>query len=381
MSKKHLKILGIRGVPARHGGFETFAEKLSLFLVKQGWEVTVYCQEETGTSIWESEWNGIKRIHVPTKSKGAAGTVLFDLKVAWHCRGTDALLLTLGYNTAFFHVLQRLRGQTNVINMDGIEWRREKWGAIAKTWFWLNERAGCFLGNHLVADHPKIKAHLATRIRDNKITMIPYGGEKVVSADASLLKTLGLNPGQFSVVIARPEPENSFLEMVAAFSRKQRNHKLVVLGKFEPDNNRYHKQVIEAAGDEVMFPGAIYDAAVVGALRYYSKFYLHGHRVGGTNPSLVEALGAGCAVIAHDNEFNRWVAGDKSAYFVDEPNCASLFDQLIPETFDNTLMKRASEQEFDSRLTWEMILEQYETLLNEWYPSTNLKPSSEQIKA
>ena len=368
MSRKHLKILGIRGVPARHGGFETFAEKLSLYLVKQGWDVTVYCQEDAGESLWESEWNGIKRIHVPTKAKDAAGTVLFDLKVAWHCRETDALLLTLGYNTACFHILQRLRGQTNVINMDGIEWRREKWGTIAKTWFWLNERAGCFLGNHLVADHPKIKSHLATRIRDNKITMIPYGGDKVDTADVSTLDQFNLLPGDFSVVIARPEPENSFLDMVRAFSRKKRNHKLVVLGNFDTERNEYHRQVVEAAGDEVIFPGAIYDAAVVGALRFFSKFYLHGHQVGGTNPSLVEALGAGCAVIAHNNKFNRWVAGDSAEYFDNEAGCATLFDKVLLESFDNSEMKNGSRNEYETRLTWDFVLSEYEDLLTAWHP-------------
>lgn len=181
-------------------------------------------------------------------------------------------------------------------------------GLIVKTWFWLNERAGCWIGNHLVADHPKIKEHLATRVSADKITMIPYGGDEVLEASESLLNPYGLLPNQFSVIIARPEPENSFLEMVRAFSCKPRNHKLVVLGNFTPDTNQFHKAVMSAASEEVVFPGAIYDAPVVQAFRFYARFYLHGHRVGGTNPSLVEALGAGCAVIAHDNHFNRWVA-------------------------------------------------------------------------
>lgn len=369
MSTKQLKILGTRGVPARHGGFETFAEKLSLYLSEQGWEVTVYCQEETGDGIWESEWNGIKRIHIPVKSTGAYGAVIFDLKAAWHCRGTEGLLLTLGYNTALFHVIQRLRGQTNVINMDGIEWKREKWSKIAKAWFWINERAGCYLGNHLIADHPRIKDHLATRTRRDKITMIPYGGDEVDNADISKLEAFGLKKGCFSVVIARPEPENSFLEMVRAFSSKKRDHKLVVLGNFDTEKNGYHREVVKAASDEVIFPGAIYDSSVVGALRFYSKFYLHGHRVGGTNPSLVEALGAGCAVIAHNNEFNRWVAGDSARYFANEAECSEIFDALLRISFDNSEMKLGSKHEYQTRLTWDLILSDYEKLLQHWHPS------------
>src|SRR5690554_4716626 len=156
----HLIILGIRGVPAQHGGFETFAERLSLFLVGRGWKVTVYCQEEEGEAVWESEWNGISRIHVPVKRGGALGTVIFDWLAIRHSLKEGGIFLTLGYNTAVFNWVQRLQGKVNLINMDGIEWRRDKWGVIAKTWFWFNERAGCWLGNHLIADHPAIKEHL-----------------------------------------------------------------------------------------------------------------------------------------------------------------------------------------------------------------------------
>ncbi|GGB50270.1 hypothetical protein GCM10011502_24270 [Oceanisphaera marina] len=365
---KMLFILGIRGIPAQHGGFETFAEKLSLYLVAQGWQVTVYCQEDGEGEVYKSEWQGVKRIHIPVQRAGAAGTVIFDWKATRHALAQKGLFLTLGYNTACFNLIQRVKGQTNVINMDGIEWRRDKWGIVAKTWFWLNERAGCWVGNHLVADHPKIKEHLATRVNADKITMIPYGGDEVLSADESLLQKYGLEANQFSIIIARPEPENSFLEMVRSFSRTKRNHKLVVLGNFSPDTNNFHRSVMDAASDEVIFPGAIYEAPVVEALRFYARFYLHGHRVGGTNPSLVEALGAGCAVIAHDNHFNHWVAGPDAAYFQDEQACAKLFDSLLGATVRQADMKAASRARFYERFTWQKILQEYEQLLLKWYP-------------
>lgn len=368
MFKKHLFILGIRGIPAQHGGFETFAEKLSLFLIRKGWNATVFCQEDGVGDSWGSDWQGVRRIHIPVNRSGAAGTVIFDWKATRHALSVQGLFLTLGYNTALFNLMQRLKEQTNVINMDGIEWRRDKWGFAAKTWFWLNERAGCWIGNHLVADHPRIKEHLATRVRADKITMIPYGGDEVLSADLALLAAYGIQPGGFSVIIARPEPENSFLEMVRAFSSKQRGHKLVVLGNFNPERNAFHKQVMSAASEEVIFPGAIYEAPVVQALRFYSRFYLHGHRVGGTNPSLVEALGAGCAVIAHDNHFNRWVAGPEAAYFKDAAECASLFDRLLADDVALVRMKTASRARFYERFTWERVLSEYEELLTRWYP-------------
>lgn len=365
---KRLSILGIRGVPAKHGGFETFTERLCQYLVKRGWDVTVYCQELGRGPVYNSVWRGVNRVHIPVNREGALGTVLFDLKVVWHALGQDGLFLTLGYNTALFNTLQRLKGQVNIINMDGIEWRRNKWGFIVKIWFWLNERIGCWVGNHLVADHPNIKQHLATRVHEDKITMIPYGGDEVFSADDGLLAKYGIEPGCFSVIIARPEPENSFLEMVRAFSRCRRDHTLVVLGNFDPENNCYHRQVMAAASSEVQFPGAIYEASVVQALRCFSRFYLHGHRVGGTNPSLAEALGAGCAVIAHDNEFNKWVAGPDAAYFKDESACAVLFDQLLADDTAVLRMKSASLERFYERFTWPQVLREYEELLTRWYP-------------
>jgi glycosyltransferase involved in cell wall biosynthesis len=370
LKNKHLYILGIRGVPAEHGGFETFAEKLSLYLVAYGWDVTVYCQEQGEGKLYESNWNGVKRIHFPVSGAGAFSSLHFDWLVARHAMSRSGLFLTLGYNTACFNLMQRLKGQTNVINMDGIEWRRDKWGLIAKTWFWLNERAGCWVGNHLVADHPKIKEHLSARVSADKISMIPYGGDEVLSADASLLVPYDLEPNGFSVIIARPEPENSFLEMVRAFSRKLRNHKLVVLGNFQPQSNPFHRAVIDCASEEVIFPGAIYDAPVVQALRFYARFYLHGHRVGGTNPSLVEALGAGSAVIAHDNHYNRWVAGESAAYFQDEASCEALLDQLLHDYESSLAMKEGSRARFYERFTWQQVLEEYEQLLLAWYPKS-----------
>ncbi|HTO18654.1 MAG TPA: DUF1972 domain-containing protein [Pseudomonas sp.] len=374
--KLKLSILGIRGIPASHGGFETFAERLALHLVARGWSVTVYCQEEGVGNITESKWRNIHRIHVPVKQTGALGTVLFDLRAILHALKSDGLFLTLGYNTAIFNAFQRLKGQINIINMDGIEWRREKWGALAKAWFWINERLGCWIGNHLVADHPKIKEHLATRVHGSKISMIPYGGDEIRFADVEILKRFGVEPDQFSVIIARPEPENSFLEMVRAFSRQRRDHKLIVLGNFTPGVNEFHRLVVEAASDEVIFPGAIYDSAVIQALRFFSRFYLHGHRVGGTNPSLVEALGAGCAIIAHDNPFNRWVSGSGALYFKDETSLASLFERMLAvDDISIKNMKDASRARFNECFTWESILHEYEVLLSAWHPMGSKKDS------
>lgn len=363
MNNKRLRILGIRGVPAAHGGFETFAEYLVLYLVQRGWDVTVYCQQDGAGTVHEDTWEGIRRVHIPVTQRGPMGTIVFDWKSTLHAAKESGLLLTLGYNTAAFCALYRLKGLTNVINMDGIEWRRAKWSKPIQVWFWLNERLGCWLGNQLVADNPGIADHLATRVKRNKITMIPYGAEIIGGADIALLKPLDLAPEEYALVIARPEPENSILEIVSAFSRKRRGMKLVVLGNYE-DAHLYQREVKQAASDEVIFPGAIYDKSVVGALRFFTKLYIHGHQVGGTNPSLVEALGAGNAVLSHGNHFNRWVAGDAQAYFEDEDSCALQLELLLHDEDRLKRMQQSSRERHHAKFTWEHILVEYEQLLN-----------------
>lgn len=165
-------------------------------------------------------------------------------------------------------------------------------------------------------------------------------------------------------MVARPEPENSILEMVSAFSLKKRGVKLVVLGRFDQSNG-YHRRVIEAAGAEVVFPGAIYEKDVIEALRFHCLLYLHGHSVGGTNPSLVEALGASSAVLAHDNRFNRWVAGSGARYFNGEESCARMLDDLLKDPESIETMRKSSATRHIEEFTWPKVLGAYEQLLIE----------------
>ena len=155
-----------------------------------------------------------------------------------------------------------------------------------------------------------------------KISIIPYCAALLKSADPTYLQPFNLKQGEYAILIARPEPENSILEIIRAYSIQKRELPLVVLGDYKPKSNKYQKSVLSAAGNEIIFIGAIYHQAKVQALRFYARFYIHGHTVGGTNPSLVEALGAGSPVLAKDNKFNRWVAGNGAQYFSSEDECA-----------------------------------------------------------
>lgn len=367
---KVCRILGIRGLPANHGGFETFAEWLALYLSKNHWKVVVYCQQEGKGSIWTDDWLGIERVHIPVKNKGPLGTIIFDLMATWHAARRGGVCLTLGYNTAIFTLILRLFRRPNIINMDGIEWKRAKWGGIAKFWFWLNDWLGCLLGTHLIADHPEIKKHLASRVSEKKISMIPYGAVRVSESALDVNQLYELQSQRYMILIARPEPENSVLEIVKAFSIRRRDIKLVVLGNYEKTNS-YHSQVVAAASDEVVFLGAIYDKSRVESLRFNAMAYLHGHQVGGTNPSLVESLGAGNAVIAHDNVFNRWVAQEGALYFSTEQQLDSIISNMILRPNDHALLREASLKRFESTFTWPSVLSQYENLLSNYIEDSN----------
>lgn len=364
---KTLRILGIRGVPAAHGGFETFAEYLALHLVARGWRVVVYCQEEGEGQVFTDHWQGVERVHIPVRGNGAKSTVVFDWKATLDAAQHRDLCITLGYNTAVFCSLLRLKGIPNVINMDGIEWSRAKWGNVAKTWFWMNDWAGCWLGNHLIADHPEIKVHLSSRARLEKITTIAYGAEPIGDVPVGPVLERGLVPGRFLTLIARPEPENSILEVVRGFSAKPRGVQLAVLGNYS-EGNAYHRAVKAAAGAEVKFLGAIYEKPALHSLRKHSLAYVHGHQVGGTNPSLVEAMGAGNAIIAHDNRFTRWVAGDGARYFDGASGFSVVLDDLLGDAQALAAMRGASFARFTSEFTWPKILGEYEELLTRFLP-------------
>lgn len=360
--RPHLNILGTRGVPASHGGFETFAERLALYLVSQGVSVTVYCQSDGPIDLQgrEDYWKGIHRVHFGTKRTGCVGTMEFDLACVRHVLDRPGVDLVLGYNTAIFNVLQRLKGRQVYMNMDGIEWKRAKWSKPIKAWFFLNEIIGSNLSNVPIADHPEIGKHVKRRCRSTPV-VIPYGGDLVSAADEKPVKELGLVPGRYFVSIARIEPENSILEMVQAFLAADTDMDLIVLGRFDPDN-AYHRKVRAAGGTRVIFPGGIYEDDRVKALRYHARAYFHGHQVGGTNPSLVEALGAGNAVIAHDNKFNRWTAGEGQRYFDSIKSCTDHIKVLASDDMALHIARLAARARHKTEFRWADVLAQYQSL-------------------
>lgn len=358
-SSNKLDILGIRGIPANHGGFETFAENLALFLQQKGILVRVFCQESGKFGIKKDEWKGVERILISIPVKGALGTILFDFLAILISLPKKSKKLVLGYNTAVFLVLLKLRrSSTLIINMDGIEWKRSKWGVIAKTWLRINEAIAMYVSDIVVADNPGIEQHLSSYSSRKKINMIPYGAKPApIKVTSEITKQLNLNDEKYCLVVARPEPENSILEIVKGFNQLQGQTKLLILGNYS-SVNAYHKLVQQNSGPNVIFAGAIYQENHLQALRSGASVYIHGHQVGGTNPSLVEAMAFDVPIVCHDNLFNRWVTGNKAYFFSNQDELLDALRHSLADQNNQSLIAR-----FRKCFTWDVVLKSYYNLI------------------
>lgn len=368
MLPKQLVILGTRGIPNRYGGFETFAEKLAPYLVQQGWQITVYCQQDmiSSPAPLMDEWQGVKRVHLtPTLFgrviTGAYGTILFDLMATWHAwrHKRRAVWLTLGYNTSLFNVLPKCFGTKQIINMDGMEWQRDKWSGLRKAYLYLAYHIAGRVADHLVADHPEIEAILKKSFK-TPTQMIAYGSPVVQGTEGALVQAYGVEPGQYALIIARAVPENGILEIVQSWSKQGSGQKLLIIGAYDPQD-AYQGKVLSYRSENIVFAGAIYDRSVLDALREHCLFYFHGYRVGGTNPSLIEAMGCGAAIIAHDNRFNRWVVGQGGLFYADQ----AALDRLITGISAIALpeLRHNARQRHQAAFQWQPVLEAYEGLI------------------
>jgi len=314
-------MIGTRGVPARYGGFESAVEEIGTRLVERGHDVTVYCRNE-GQSL--SEYRGMRLVNLPAVRVRAAETLSHSGLSATHSILRDRPDMAFVFNPANAPYLRllRLAGVPAAVNMDGFEWRREKWAGSGARYFRWAARASAKGASAVIADSRVMQEHVREAYgRDSEY--IAYGAD-VVSHDTGRLAGLGLTAHQYHLVVARFEPENQVLEIVAATVSSSATLPLVVVGS-APYAAEYTRLVREAAADDprVRFLGAVWDQELLNQLYAGSLSYLHGHSVGGTNPSLLRAMAAGAPVIADDNPFNREVLGEAAVFAADRRDIAA----------------------------------------------------------
>ncbi|MFD1710195.1 DUF1972 domain-containing protein [Ottowia flava] len=364
-----IAILGTRGIPARYGGFETFAERLAVGLVQRGHAVTVYAEADgaPGPDTWHQ---GVRVRARRRPAWGPASVLAYDSACLWDARRGFDLVYMLGYGAAWACWGPRAFGTPVWINVDGLEWARSKWGRGARTYLRAMESVASRAATRLIADAEAIAQRYRTLYpRGAPCDFIAYGADPVLpgQADAALLAPWSLTPGRYHVVVARPEPENHLLEIIEGHRLHTASGggdwPLVIVGDVT-GGTPYQQQLLTKASDRVRFTGGVYEPARLNALRVHAASYLHGHSVGGTNPSLLEALACGNWVIAHDNPYNREVARDAADYFAKPAELAERLNTRVAQS-PEAVAQRAdrARQIIAEHYTWPAIVDAYEALM------------------
>ena len=360
MTLQRIAILGSRGIPARYGGFETFAQEIAVRLVSCDVHVTVYC-ENSGPA----DYHGVRLEYVKARNLGPFSTILFDVHCLWRARKGYDVVYMLGYGAALFCLIPRFWRSAVWINMDGIEWRRSKWRWPAKTWLKLMEWAATKVASRLIVDSHGIGTHLKKTYRSlPDMTMIPYGVEvQSTDRDPRQLRDLGLESQNYNLIVCRLEPENHVLEIVEGYEMVDTGIPLVVVGGLG-QKNTYVDRLLRHASVQIRFIDAVYDSDRLWCLRQHCRIYFHGHSVGGTNPSLLEAMSAGNVVVAHDNVFNREVLGKSGYYFKNAVHLAELTNQAIAlDALTARQIGQTAKDRAARRYSWESVCDAYIQLL------------------
>lgn len=358
MRKIKLAIIGTRGIPNHYGGFEQFAEYLAKGLVERGHDVTVY--NSHSHPYQQSEWNGVKLVHCndPEDKWGTAGQFIYDLNCILHTRKQSYdIILQLGYtsSTVWGWLLPR-KNSVITTNMDGLEWKRTKYSKPVRRFLKWAEYLGTVYSDHWIADSLGIQDYLTKQYKIPS-TYIPYGAFPFEDPLPDSLNAYQLRAYAYNMLIARLEPENNVDIILEGVSKSRQKLPFLVVGKHATKYGEYLKSKY-AAFDHIRFVGGIYDINVLNNLRYYSNLYFHGHSVGGTNPSLLEAMASQALICANLNEFNSTILETDALYFSNASDVANCIDTVDKHQFrrfvENNLHKIKHIYE------WNKIIDQYE---------------------
>ena len=352
----HIALVGTRGIPARYGGFETFAEELSTRLVLRGHDVTVYCRQRHP----ERYYRGVRLVYLPAVRHKYLDTVLHTalstLHLMFHRR--DAAIYCNAAN-ALFTFLPRLAGMPVALNVDGLERNRKKWNVLGKAWYRISEWLATFLPNVVVTDARSIADYYLERF-SKPSEFIPYGAEAGPVETHEALDRLGLEPRQYFLYVSRMEPENNALLVRESFERVDTDLKLALIGD-APYAAGYIERVRATSDPRVILPGAIYGQGYH-ELQSHSFAYIHATEVGGTHPALIEAMGRGALVLYLDTPENAEVAGGTGIPFTHE-NLAGQLQQVLDMTGEERdAWREKARRRVAERYSWEAVTDAYERL-------------------
>lgn len=356
-------MLGTRGVPARYGGFETAIEEIGRRLATSGHEVTVYCRGAEDPT--QTDYLGMKLVHLPAMRRRSLETLSHTaISVAHLLRAPrqDVAIVFNAANAPFLPAL-RLRRIPVAVHVDGLEWRRAKWGGAGRRYYRLVEALAVRWADALIADAQGIADYYEEEFAA-PTELLAYGAPIQGDAPSDRIGELGLTSDGYHLVVARFEPENHVVEIVAGYHSSEAMLPLVIVGS-APYADDYTAQITAIAeGDpRIRMMGAVWDQAQLDQLYANAATYLHGHSVGGTNPSLLRAMGAATSVIAFDVVFNREVLGPAGRFFStpgDLPDLLVTAESATEERCERGLRLR---DRAASAYQWLDVANGYESLL------------------
>ena len=351
-----IAILGTRGIPANYGGFETFAEEISIRLAERGHHVTVYCRERDPGDLYR----GVHRVYLPTIRHKYFDTLAHTCVSTLHLLGrrADVALYCNGANT-IFSAPPRLFGIPTAVNVDGLERKRKKWNRLAKTWYLVSEWLAKFCPTVVVTDARTIQDYYRERWHKDSV-FIPYGADTVPHTGSAALDRLGLEDGRYFLYVSRLEPENHPLEVREAFETVDTPMKLALIGD-APYAADYIRRIRDTADPRVVIPGAIYGEGYR-ELGAHCFAYIHATEVGGTHPALIEAMGRGNLVIYRDTPENAEVAGDAGIPFAPADLAAKLRLALSMTEAERRELSRKAAARAEARYSWRAVTLAYEEL-------------------
>lgn len=350
-------IVGTRGIPARYGGFETFAEELSTRLAARGHQVTVYCREQYP----DANYRGVHLKYLPTIRHKYFDTIAHTCFSTLHLVGNrqDAVLYC-NAATAVFTWIPRVLGMPVALNVDGLERNRKKWNRVAKSWYQVSEWLATWMPDAVVTDARIIAEYYRERYRRSS-EMIPYGAELGRVATTGELQRLGLAPRKYFLYVSRMEPENNALLVRETFERLETSFKLALIGD-APYSADYIRRVRDTRDPRVVMPGAIYGEGYH-ELGSHCFAYVHATEVGGTHPALIEAMGRGALILYLNNPENEEVAGGAGLPFEHE-NLGGVMQRVLQMSREECESWRAlAVERVRQRYSWDAVTDAYEKLL------------------
>jgi glycosyltransferase involved in cell wall biosynthesis len=351
-----IAIVGTRGIPNFHGGFEQFAEYFAKYLVEQGHEAYVY--NSSLHPYKKDNWNGVSLIHKPDPEDkiGTVGQFIYDFNCILDSRSRNFdVILQLGYTSSSVWNWLFPKSSVIITNMDGLEWKRSKYSTKVQKFLKVAEKLAINHSDVLIADSVGIQSYLQSEYKVSS-EFIAYGVLTENEYKDEALDSYDLKANQYNMLIARMEPENNIEVILDGVANCDSPKKFLVIGKVE---NEFGKYLVEKykENDTILFLGAIYDLPILNSLRNSSDLYFHGHSVGGTNPSLLEAMASNTLICAHDNIFNKSILKDKAFYFENSEDVTKVLSKVIKSDYQSFVSDNY--KKVVNEFNWEIINHQY----------------------